>query len=117
MESHATGTKAGDPIECKAMADAMCETENGRRTQPILVGALKSNIGHTEAASGLAAIAKVIISYENKCIPKNIHINVLNPDIPELQDGRLKPLTENTPFEGLRITFFSILITMKFIYS
>lgn len=100
MESHATGTKAGDPVECKAMAEAMCITKNGRREGPLWVGALKSNIGHTEAASGIAAIAKVIISYENKCIPMNLHLNVLNPDIPSLHDGSLKPLTENMPFEG-----------------
>ncbi len=87
MESHATGTKAGDPIECKAMAAAMRPNGTHKQYGPLLVGALKSNIVHTEAASGLAAVAKVVISYENKLIPKNIHINVLNPDIPELHDG------------------------------
>jgi fatty acid synthase len=85
----------------------MCKIGSGRRDGPLLLGALKSNIGHTEFASGMAAIAKVIITYQNKCIPRNLHLNELNPDIPELFDGSLKPITENTPFEGKP---FSILI-------
>ncbi len=106
IESHTTGTKAGDPIECKAIATSMCKIGSGRTDGPLLIGALKTNIGHTEYASGLAAIAKVIISYQNKCIPKNLHLTELNPDIPELFDGSLKPLTENTPFEGHRFSPF-----------
>jgi len=77
----------------------MCKVGIGRDV-PLLIGALKSNIGHTEWASGLAAVAKVIISFENKCIPKNLHLKVMNPDIPELFDGSLKPIVENTPFDG-----------------
>ncbi len=89
-----------------------------RRTEPLLIGAIKSNIGHTEWASGLAAIAKVIISFENKLIPKNIHLDTLNPNIPELFDGSLKPITENTKFEGKSnsIMYFILLLFLFFFF-
>ena len=96
MEAHATGTLAGDPVESKAIAEAVCKN----RKEPLLVGAVKSNIGHTEVASGLCAIAKVIIANENKAIPANIHLKTLNPNIPELFNGKLKIVTETTPFNG-----------------
>ena len=65
-----------------------------------MIGALKSNIGHTEATSGLCALTKVILSFENECIPPNLHFNKPNPKIDGLMSGILKPINENTPFYG-----------------
>ena len=50
--------------------------------------------------SGLTALAKVLISMEEKRIPANLHYNTPNPEIPGLHDGRLKVVTENTPWKG-----------------
>ncbi|KAI1291794.1 Fatty acid synthase [Halotydeus destructor] len=96
MEAHGTGTKAGDPQEINAIAEVLC---NGR-VGPLLVGSVKSNLGHTEPASGFCALAKVLISFERKCIPANLHFNEANPDIEPLIKGTIKPVVENTPYNG-----------------
>lgn len=70
------------------------------RSDPLLIGALKSNIGHSEAASGLCSLTKVILSFLNKCIPANLHYNTPNQKISALIDGTLKPIVVNTPFNA-----------------
>jgi len=87
VELHGTGTAAGDPQEANSVAEVFCS--NGRRT-PLLVGSTKSNMGHPEPASGLAALAKVLIAMHDHAIPANLHFSQPNPDIPGFLDGRLK---------------------------
>ena len=87
VELHGTGTAVGDPQEANSVAEVFCS--NGRST-PLLVGSTKSNMGHSEPASGLAALAKVLIAIHDHAIPANLHFNEPNPDIPGLVDGRLK---------------------------
>lgn len=70
------------------------------RKEPLLVGAVKSSIGHTEGSSGLCSLTKVIFSMENHCIPANLHMKEPNPKIEGLMSGILKPITENTHFDG-----------------
>ncbi|XP_071965803.1 fatty acid synthase-like [Antedon mediterranea] len=96
VEAHGTGTKVGDPQEVNTITDVFCSD----RTAPLLIGSVKSNMGHSEASSGLAALAKVILSFENNTIPPNLHFHNPNPDIPGLNDGRLKVVTEPTSFDG-----------------
>lgn len=96
VEAHGTGTKLGDPIEIDAISQVYCKG----RTEPLLIGGVKSNMGHTEPASGLCSLAKVLIAFENKCIPANLHLNTPNPSILPLKEGRIKPVLENTPFPG-----------------
>ncbi|CAG2173002.1 unnamed protein product, partial [Oppiella nova] len=79
IEGHLTSTKVGDVEEVKAIYSAYCKIP-GRKT-PLPIGALKSNLGHTEASSGLASIIKVLISYENECIPPNINLNQLKDEL------------------------------------
>lgn len=64
-----------------------------------MVGAVKSNLGHTEGASGLCSIAKAIIIFENKIIPANLHFNEAKPEI-ECLHKTIEPVVENTPFDG-----------------
>lgn len=94
IEAHGTGTGAGDPTETRAIAQVFCED----RKEPLLIGGVKSNLGHSEPASGLCSIAKVLIAFENKSIPASLHFNKPNPNIPALISGALKPIVENTPF-------------------
>nr|XP_018912187.1 PREDICTED: fatty acid synthase-like [Bemisia tabaci] len=93
LEAHATGTKVGDPVEMNTVAAVFAEN----RDSPLLIGSVKSNMGHAEAASGLCSIAKVLIAMETGAIPGNLHFKQPNPNIPGLLDGRLqvvdKPLT------------------------
>ena len=65
-----------------------------------MVGANKSNMGHTEASSGLCAMSKAIIALENELIPANIHFKCANPKVEGIAAGLLKPILDNTPFTG-----------------
>lgn len=57
MEAHGTGTLVGDPVEVNAIDQALCS----KRTAPLLVGSVKSNLGHSEPSSGLCSVAKVCV--------------------------------------------------------
>ncbi|XP_050680853.1 fatty acid synthase-like isoform X2 [Leptidea sinapis] len=96
VEAHGTGTKVGDPQEVNAIAEFFCR----ERETPLLVGSVKSNMGHSEPASGLCSIAKVVVAMERGCIPANLHYRSPNPDIPALSDGRIKVVDRNTPWDG-----------------
>lgn len=76
LETHGTGTTLGDYIE----AQAICEAYKNRK-KPLLIGSVKSNIGHLEAAAGIAALIKVLLSLKNQQIPPSIHFNNANPNI------------------------------------
>ena len=86
VEAHSTGTVVGDPEECHTLEKIFCEG----RSKPLPVGSVKSNMGHSEATSGLCSVAKVILAFENKLIPPNIHFVEARPGIPALDSGRLK---------------------------
>jgi acyl transferase domain-containing protein len=77
VEAHGTGTAVGDPIEAAALGGALGEG----RTSPCLIGSVKSNIGHLEAASGIASLIKVALVLRNKQIPPNLHYYTPNPRI------------------------------------
>ncbi|KAL3275413.1 hypothetical protein HHI36_020176 [Cryptolaemus montrouzieri] len=96
IEAHGTGTKVGDPQEVNSIADFFCKN----RKTPLLIGSVKSNMGHSEGASALCSIAKILIAMEEGVIPRNLHFKSPNTDIPALTDGRLKVVAENQPWEG-----------------
>nr|ART35027.1 polyketide synthase [Fusarium verticillioides] len=80
FECHGTGTAIGDPLEVHAVSDIM----NSTRTEadgPLNIGAVKTNIGHSEAASGLSAIIKAILMVERGIIPPTYGVTALNPKI------------------------------------
>ncbi|XP_063535514.1 fatty acid synthase [Cydia strobilella] len=96
VEAHGTGTKVGDPEEVNAIADLFCKD----RQTPLLLGSVKSNMGHSEPASGLCSIAKIVVAMESGVIPGNLHFKSPNTDIPALNDGRIKVVDKNTPWQG-----------------
>ncbi len=71
IECHGTGTVLGDPIEVGALAAVYAKQRP--KQQPLLLGTIKTNIGHLEAASGLAGVAKVIASLRQRTIPASLH--------------------------------------------
>lgn len=77
FEAHGTGTRAGDPRETRAIGAVF----GPNRKKPLIVGSVKTNIGHLEGASGLAGIIKTTVSLEAKKILPNMHFNNPNPDI------------------------------------
>ncbi|KAM4664019.1 fatty acid synthase [Discoglossus pictus] len=96
VEAHGTGTKVGDPQEVNGIASVFCSSDR----DPLLIGSTKSNMGHPEPASGLAALAKVILSLEHGVWAPNLHYKNPNTDIPALQDGRIKVVTEPIKING-----------------
>jgi len=80
VEAHGTGTRAGDPVEARALDTVFSRgREAGRKC---LVGSVKSNIGHLEAAAGVAGLMKAALTLKHKAIPPNLHFEKPNPDIP-----------------------------------
>ncbi|MBV9654862.1 MAG: type I polyketide synthase, partial [Acetobacteraceae bacterium] len=79
IEAHGTGTGVGDPIELNAVATVVGRHPD--RTAPCLIGSVKSNLGHTEAAAGIAGVLKTVLALENKHIPPTLHVRERNPNI------------------------------------
>lgn len=87
LEAHGTGTPLGDPIEVKAALAVL-----GRnRERPLIIGSVKTNIGHTEAAAGASALAKVALSLEHGEIPPLLHLERLNPLLEPLSESFSMP--------------------------
>lgn len=80
VETHGTGTALGDPIEVEAIGKALCSGRDGDR--PLLLGAVKTNLGHLEAAAGAAGMIKALLSVKEGRIPGNLHFGEPNPLIP-----------------------------------
>jgi phthiocerol/phenolphthiocerol synthesis type-I polyketide synthase C len=78
VEAHGTGTRVGDPIEADALGKGLAQ----KRTQPLPIGSVKSNVGHLEPVSGLAGLLKSIISLDRGLVPATLHQRAPNPDIP-----------------------------------
>ncbi|OLT61097.1 type I polyketide synthase [Moorena bouillonii] len=77
VEAHGTGTSLGDPIEVTALKAVYGK---GRTSDnPLAIGSVKTNIGHTEGAAGIAGLIKVVLSLQNKYIPPHLHLQKLNP--------------------------------------
>ena len=79
LEAHGTGTALGDPIEVRGINNILCKDRS--TDNPLMVGSVKTNIGHLEIAAGMASLLKVILSLKNQEIPPHLHFKELNPDL------------------------------------
>jgi acyl transferase domain-containing protein/NADPH:quinone reductase-like Zn-dependent oxidoreductase/acyl carrier protein/SAM-dependent methyltransferase len=77
IEAHGTGTAAGDPIEAGAIGSALGQ----RRTHSLPIGSVKTNIGHLEAASGMAGLIKAVLAIDRRVLPPSINFETPNPHI------------------------------------
>ncbi|MCV7348069.1 type I polyketide synthase [Mycolicibacterium rhodesiae] len=73
VEAHGTGTPVGDPIEMRALASAL--TADRPPSDPLLIGSIKTNIGHLEAGAGVAGLIKAALVAKHGYIPANLHLN------------------------------------------
>ncbi|OWR55047.1 fatty acid synthase [Danaus plexippus] len=94
VEAHGTGTRVGDPEELVAIEDVFCTG----RSEPLMIGSIKSNLGHSEPASGLCSIAKLCIAYSTGYIPPNLHFTVPREGVKALSENRLKVITQKHPW-------------------
>jgi thioester reductase-like protein len=79
VEAHGTGTALGDPIEVKSLKAVLMQGREPDR--PCWIGSVKTNIGHLEAAAGMASVIKVVLSLQHREIPPHLHLKQLNPYI------------------------------------
>ena len=97
IEAHGTGTQAGDVSEMKALQAVLSD---GRSSDSkCLVGSVKTNIGHLEAAAGIAGLIKAVLVLKNKSIPPNLHFETPNPNIP-FDDICLEVPTQTEPWRS-----------------
>jgi acyl transferase domain-containing protein/NADPH:quinone reductase-like Zn-dependent oxidoreductase/acyl carrier protein/NADP-dependent 3-hydroxy acid dehydrogenase YdfG len=97
IETHGTGTKVGDPIELEAIGNVF--VNRAEKVDNLIIGSVKTVIGHTESAAGMAGLVKILLGFKNETIPANDHFVTPNPAI----DWKKYPITvASHPFKWLR---------------
>lgn len=101
VEAHGTGTILGDPIEVAALGEVF-----GDVAAPVWLGSVKSNIGHTEGAAGIASVIKTVLAIERRTVPPTLHARPRNPHIawdtlPLRLPDSVQPWPEDRPFAGV----------------
>ncbi len=95
VEAHGTGTSLGDPIELRALGAVLGQGRSP--AQKLIVGSVKTNMGHLEAAAGVAGLIKVVLALQHQEIPPHLHLKNPNPLIP-WAELPVKIPTEPTPW-------------------
>ncbi|OLR93403.1 hypothetical protein BJP25_17940 [Actinokineospora bangkokensis] len=93
VEAHGTGTLLGDPIEAGALSAVLGDKRRPKR--PLLLGSVKSNLGHLEGAAGIAGLIKVVLAMRHSRIPRSLHFHTPNPHI-DFAAGPLSVVTGST---------------------
>ncbi|MCD5329205.1 beta-ketoacyl synthase N-terminal-like domain-containing protein [Chromobacterium piscinae] len=108
IETHGTGTELGDAVEIEGLKSAFrtlgYEKASGQSTKNCAIGSVKSNIGHTELASGMASLIKVVYQMKNEMLVKTIHCDSINPDL-NLDESPFFVVRENQRWNMIKDKF------------